>query len=166
MARNHSRARRRNELRRAKNHAAKQTVQRHEQQRRQYVRHLTELQRLLRRPAITPRQYEAGDRLYSDWRAAGDEPRIVPRYDRSIGLGSSGSTEHQVAARLRFERALRHVGREHTTILVHVCLLGNAVSEWPSAPAGEALGLLREGLDVLADWYGERRREVRELEVA
>lgn len=162
------RRKRRNEQRKERNQVARKATA--QKANREYVRRQTELEFLLSRGdrgGVTARQYEAGDRLYRDWRASGSEPQIVPRYDREIGLPSTASFEAQIDARRRYDLAMQAVGtRLHRAVLVHVCLVDQKLAGWVS-PASRGLEILREALDRLANWYdGERRTEMRMLEVA
>lgn len=104
----------------------------------------------------TCKRYGAGDRLYRDWRVSGSEPRLVPRYDRTIGLGSGDDAERQTAARFRFERALHCVGPQLRPVIVAVCLLDQSATEWAKLagkPETDGIPLLRAGLDALVSFY-------------
>lgn len=172
------RRKRRNEQRKERNQVARKATAHRAGKN---VRHMAELEFLLERGrqnnkrykssdykgGISPRHYEAGDRLYRDFRASGSLPQIVPRYDREIGLPPTASFEAQIDARRRYDLAMQAAGtRLHRAVLVHVCLVDQKLAGWV-LPASRGLEILREALDRLAEWYeGERRAEMRVLEVA
>jgi Domain of unknown function (DUF6456) len=124
------------------------------------ARHITQLELLLSRGNITDRQYEAGDRLYRDWRASGSEPRLVPQYTREIGLGGDGFAEYQVDARYRFQLALAALNPRQRAVAIHVCLLDEKLASWTGERLviSESMMLLREALDALILWQDHRKR--------
>ena len=152
------RRKRRNEQRRETNQARRKTTAQQGVSTPERARYMTQLEFLRGRGAIMPEQYKAGDRLYRDWHAAGSAPCVVPRYGRQPGLPASVSGETQIDARTRFDRAMDAVGIGYTPILRHVCLLDGRVSDWGTSRL-EGLPMLREGLDLLAGWYGNEVRQ-------
>ena len=157
--RNRTRAQRRNAARQAKNLAARQCGEAQPTPKLARARYVTQLQLLLSRGNITERQYESGDRLYRDWRTSGSEPRVVPAYDRELGLGGDGYAEHQIEARQRFEMSLQKIGQRLSPVVVHVCLLDLRISDWrPKLLIQERMTMLRDGLDLLTAWQDRSRR--------
>ncbi|HEX8194546.1 MAG TPA: DUF6456 domain-containing protein [Allosphingosinicella sp.] len=110
---------------------------------------------------VTPRQYEAGDRLREEWERAQYAPGVTMRWDAS-GMGGGGApeamnaSEAHVAARRRFEAAVEAVGGGLSDVLWRVVCAGEGMREveralgWP-ARAGKLV--LTLALDRLADHY-------------
>ena len=114
----------------------------------------TNMDRYLKHRRITQRQYDAGMRIYADWRRQGGEPRVVAAYEHRIP--GSGDTDREVMARKRYTDAIQAVGKRLTGVIVHVALLDHSVGDWARehgyrAEAGMAA--LHLALDTLADHY-------------
>jgi hypothetical protein len=117
-------------------------------------------------PILSDAQFEAGERLRSDFHFAGLSPRVTATWD---GLAASGRSGHRgpgdaaglrdsvAAARQRLRRTLDEVGPELSGVLVDVCchLKGLEAAEdargWP-ARSGKVVLLL--ALSRLARHYG------------
>lgn len=116
---------------------------------------------LMRRHMITPRQFEAGERLRTDYLMAARYPSVTMRWS-SAPRGRAGPpdmldpTEAQIAAKQRFAAACRAVGGGLTEVLERVVCLGEGLTAaeralgWP-ARAGKVV--LAIALDRLADHY-------------
>jgi hypothetical protein len=117
------------------------------------------LERLRNRSSITLHQFQAGDRLYRDYLARGSQiGRLTMRYEPpTTRTPGARDTPGSIAARERFEAALRDAGRGLAPILMHVCITDELPTTWPGPTGG--LPLLRVALDVLVDFYrGAARR--------
>ena len=114
----------------------------------------TMLDRYYARQQISQRQFDAGQRLYGVWRAAGGEQRITAFYGVRV-QGQSDMTDREAELRHRVTLLLRHMGAL-SGILVHVCLCDAAARDWAVA-RGDApqagLAILRLALDGLADHW-------------
>jgi hypothetical protein len=125
---------------------------------RRNARHKPVLEVLRQRGSITPSQFQAGDRLYRDWRASGSQlGRLVAHYGPPSPRGSGQrDTQHALDARARFEAALREVGHGLAPILMHCCVTDESPATWAGLN-GKALTdgppVLRVALDVLAEFY-------------
>lgn len=111
------------------------------------------------RGLVDARQYEAGERLRSDWTVAGLGPRVTMRWDagaRSTGDGLD-PTLAQIAAKRRTDAALGAVGPGLKDVLWRIVCAGEGMEAaeralgWP-ARAGRVV--LTLALDRLADFYG------------
>ena len=118
------------------------------------------LDRYLLRGQIGDRQFDAGGRLYRQWRAAGDQVSVTGRYDQRLGR-SPNKSEFQFDMRGRVDRALRDVGKQLSAVLVHVCLCDLPARDWAVRIGGApqaGIVVLRLALDALADHYEKGRR--------
>jgi hypothetical protein len=113
-------------------------------------------------PMIGRIQFVAGERLRGDFTRAQLTPRITsswsPVSGRHGGGGGAGEmTDTIIAARQRFNQALKTVGPEFAGILTDVCCFLRGLEDvekqrgWPSRSAKVVLQL---GLDRLARHYG------------
>jgi len=115
------------------------------------------------RGLVSDRQYEAGERLRSDWTIAGMSPRVTMRWDVAPVSGGRGgardpaeATLAMIAAKRRMEAALADVGKGLSDVLWRVACAGEGLSDaeralgWP-ARAGKLV--LTLALDRLADHY-------------
>lgn len=115
-------------------------------------------------PLIRAVQFQAGERLRSDFTRAGLTPRMssnwiapVSQGRRSAGETASSFAETVLAAKDRLRRTLDAVGPEFAGLLLDVCcfLKGLEMVErergWPQRTAKVVLGL---ALDRLARHYG------------
>lgn len=109
---------------------------------------------------LDDRLFDAGERLRADFERAGIAPGITMRWEavRIRGTADSGlsPTERQIAARQRFDGAIRVAGKGLEDILGRVVCAGetlagaeNALS-WPT-PSGKLV--LKLALDRVADFY-------------
>ena len=109
---------------------------------------------------LEDRLFDAGERLRADYERAQIAPSITMRWDpvRIAGTGEQGltPTERQMAARERFDGALRQAGKGLQDILWRVVCAGESLAvaekslEWP-ARSGKLV--LRLALDRVADFY-------------
>lgn len=118
----------------------------------------TMLDRYRRRRQIDERQYDAGNRLYRQWRAAGRQHTLVGSYGVRIACGRREEmSEHQAHMARRYGAALEAVGRQLAPVLVAVCLCDEPARRWATA-CGKApqsgIVVLQLALDALADHYG------------
>lgn len=118
---------------------------------------------LVRRGMVSPRQFEAGERLRGDFMRAQLSPRTTMAWDAGPAMrGARGAPEGmdastaQLSAKRRFESAVTAVGGGLSDILWRVVCSGDGLETaeralgWP-ARAGKVVLLL--GLDRLADHY-------------
>jgi hypothetical protein len=116
------------------------------------------------RPMIEPVQFQAGERLRSDFTFAQLMPRMtvdwgspLARGDRSSVGGPVAIADAVVAARQRLRHALDAVGPEFAGLLVDVCCFLKGIEDverergWPPRSAKVVLQL---GLDRLVRHYG------------
>ena len=114
------------------------------------------------KPLIAAAQFEAGERLRSDFTLAQLTPRMAVDLSAPVVAGRRGAkdsnlTETVIAARQRFARALDAVGPGLSDLLIDVCchLIGLEAAErangWPVRSAKVVLSL---ALDRLAQHYG------------
>ena len=109
---------------------------------------------------LDDRQFDAGERLRADYERANLGPSVTMRWDpvRARTTGDSGlsAQERQVAAKLRFDRALAEAGKGLQDILWRVVCgceslpVAEKALEWP-ARSGKLV--LRLALDRVADFY-------------
>ncbi len=118
---------------------------------------------LLARGLVTQRQYDAGERLRSDWERAQLAPRVTMAWDAApVARGRGGSAPGpdlsgaQLDARRRFEAAVAHAGPGLADILWRIVCAGEGMREaeialgWP-ARAGKLV--LTFALDRVAYYY-------------
>lgn len=118
----------------------------------------TVLDRYLKRGQIDRRGYEAGGRLYGQWRAAGRQQVATGAYGVRIAGGRREEmSEHQADMQRRYSAALAAVGRQLAPVLVSVCLCDEPARSWATG-RGKApqsgIVVLQLALDALADHYG------------
>lgn len=118
---------------------------------------------LMRRQLISPRQFEAGERLRADYERAQLAPSVTMRWDAAptsttarsapAGLDPTGS---QLAAKQRFAVAIDGVGAGLSDVLWRVVCANEGLPAaeralgWPTRSGKVVLGL---ALDRLADAY-------------
>lgn len=123
-------------------------------------------------PLISAAQFEAGERLRTDFTTAQLSPRVTASWEGSVASGARGRSggrpesldvnERAVAAKQRFLRALDAVGPELSDILVEVCCLWRGLEaaerrlDWPQR-SGKLV--LQMALTRLARHYGLIRPE-------
>jgi hypothetical protein len=115
------------------------------------------------RGLVSDRQYQAGEKLRSDWERAALGPNVTMRWDASpADKNRRGPAEMpepglaQAAARRRFDAAVKAVGRGLDDILWRVVCAGEGLREaeqalgWPTRAGKLVFGF---ALDRLADHY-------------
>ena len=109
---------------------------------------------------LDDRQFDAGERLRADYERANLGPSVTMRWDpvraRTTGDMGLSAQERQVAAKLRFDRALAEAGKGLQDILWRVVCAGEGLPDaekqlgWPSR-SGKLV--LKIALDRVADFY-------------
>lgn len=120
----------------------------------------TILDRYLLRRQISERQYDAGNKIYRQWRASGSQVSVTGRYGPRLGH-SPEKSEHQIDMRHRVDLALRDVESQLSAILVHVCLCDLPARDWAIGIGGApqaGIVVLRLALDALADHYEKTKK--------
>lgn len=120
----------------------------------------TILDRYLLRGQISNRQYDAGSKIYRQWRASGSQMSVTGRYGPRLGH-SPEKSDHQIDMRHRVDMAFKNVGSQLSAVLVHVCLCDLPARDWALAIGGApqaGIVVLRLALDALADHYEKSRR--------
>jgi hypothetical protein len=118
---------------------------------------------LLSRGLLSERQYDAGERLRSDWERAQLSPRVTMSWDAApVARGRGGSAPApdlsgaQIDAKRRFDDAIAHAGPGLADILWRVVCAGEGMREaetalgWPTR-AGKLV--LTFALDRVANYY-------------
>jgi hypothetical protein len=118
---------------------------------------------LLARGLLTERQYDAGERLRSDWERAQLSPRVTMSWDAApVARGRGGSAPApdlsgaQIDAKRRFDDAIAHAGPGLADILWRIVCAGEGMREaetalgWPTR-AGKLV--LTFALDRVANYY-------------
>ncbi len=118
---------------------------------------------LLRRNHLNLRQFAAGERLRADFEMAALGPHVTMRWDAApAASGARGPQEMrdpttaQIAAKQRFEQALKAAGAGLSDVLTRVLCLGEGLETaeralgWPSRSGKLVLGF---ALDRIADFY-------------
>jgi len=118
---------------------------------------------LLSRGLVSQRQFDAGERLRSDWERAQLPPRVTMSWDaapisRSRGGSSAGMdlSGSQIDARRRFHNAIDTAGPGLADILWRVVCSGDGMRDAESAlgwPARAGKLVLTLALDRVADYY-------------
>ncbi|MFN3862690.1 MAG: DUF6456 domain-containing protein [Erythrobacter sp.] len=109
---------------------------------------------------LSDRLFDAGEALRRDYERSALAPSVTMRWDpvrvKSTGERGLSPTEQQIAARQRFDGAIRAAGRGLEDILWRVVCAGEALPEaektlgWP-ARSGKLV--LRIALERVADFY-------------
>lgn len=112
---------------------------------------------------LSDRQFDAGEKLRADWERANLAPSVTMRWDAAPVAGGKraapailNETEAQLAAKLRFENAIDHLGSDLSDIAWRIICGGEGtpVAEknlgWP-ARSGKLV--LKIALDRLANFY-------------
>jgi len=115
------------------------------------------------RGLVSARQYEAGEALRADWEQAQLAPAVTMRWDAApadkvarAAPDPAPPTIRQLAARRRFDAAVKAVGAGLTDLLWRVVCAGEGMREaeralgWPARTGRVVLGI---ALDRLADHY-------------
>jgi hypothetical protein len=118
---------------------------------------------LFARGLVSQRQYDAGDRLRSDWERAQLAPRVTMASDSApVARGRGGSAPApdlsgaQIDARRRFDAAIDSAGPGLADILWRVMCAGDGMREAESAlgwPARAGKLVLTIALDRIAAFY-------------
>jgi hypothetical protein len=112
---------------------------------------------------LTQRQFDAGERLRSDWERGQLAPRVTMAWDAApVARGRGGSAAGadlngaQLDARKRFEAAVASAGPGLADILWRIVCAGEGMREAESAlgwPARAGKLVLTFALDRIADFY-------------
>lgn len=118
---------------------------------------------LLARGHVSRRQYEAGERLRSDWERAQLAPRVTMMWDSApVARGRGGSakgadlTDAQMDAKRRFDGAIESAGPGLADILWRVVCAGEGMRDAETAlgwPARAGKLVLTLALDRVAAYY-------------
>lgn len=118
---------------------------------------------LFARGLVTQRQYDAGDRLRSDWERAQLAPRVTMSWDAApVARGRGGSAVEpdlsgtQIDAKRRFDAAIEAVGPGLADILWRVVCAGDGMRQAETAlgwPARAGKLVLTFALDRVAAYY-------------
>ena len=118
---------------------------------------------LLARGHVTRRQFEAGERLRSDWERAQLAPRITMSWDAApVARGRGGSSSApdlngaQLDAKKRFDHAVAAAGPGLADILWRIVCAGEGMREAETAlgwPARAGKVVLTLALDRIAAYY-------------
>jgi hypothetical protein len=121
---------------------------------------------LLARGHVSQRQYDAGERLRSDWERAQLAPRVTMAWDSApVARGRGGSAigpdlaGSQIDAKRRFEEAVASAGPGLADILWRVVCAGEGMRQAETAlrwPARAGKLVLTFALDRVADYYRVR----------
>lgn len=120
---------------------------------------------LFSRGLLTERQFNAGDRLRTDWERAQLAPRVTMAWDatrlshnRASGV-EPDLTGMQIDAKLRFDRAIAAAGPGLSDILWRIVCAGEGMRDAETAlgwPARAGRLVLTLALDRVADFYRVR----------
>jgi hypothetical protein len=118
---------------------------------------------LFARGLVSQRQYDAGERLRSDWERAHLSSRVTMAWDAApIARGRGGSAPEpdlggaQIDARRRFDDAIACAGPGLSDILWRIVCAGEGMREAETAlgwPARAGKLVLTLALDRIADYY-------------
>ncbi|MGE5564376.1 MAG: DUF6456 domain-containing protein [Bacillota bacterium] len=118
---------------------------------------------LLARGLVSQRQYEAGERLRSDWEAAQLAPKVTMSWDaapvsrtRAASASQPDLSGAQIDARRRFHAAVEAAGPGLADILWRIVCAGEGMRDAETAlgwPARAGKLVLSFALDRVADYY-------------
>jgi hypothetical protein len=121
---------------------------------------------LFARGFVSQRQFDAGERLRSDWERAQLAPRVIMAWDSApVARGRGGAAVApdlngaQIDAKRRFNGAIAHAGAGLADILWRVVCAGEGMREAETAlgwPARAGKLVLSFALDRVADYYRVR----------
>jgi hypothetical protein len=121
---------------------------------------------LFSRGLLSRRQFDAGERLRSDWERAQLAPRVTMGWNNAPVSGSRGGSApapdlagSQIDAKRRFEAAVASAGPGLADILWRVVCAGEGMRDAESAlgwPARAGKLVLTFALDRVADYYRVR----------
>ena len=109
---------------------------------------------------LTDREFDAGERLRTDYERANLAPSITMRWNPLRVDGGPGPeltlSESRIAAKQRFDAALAEAGRGLSDIIWHVVCAGQSIADTEKAlnwPARSGKLVLKLALDRVADYY-------------
>ncbi len=109
---------------------------------------------------LEDRLYDAGERLRADYERSQLGPSITMRWDpvriKTTGDPGLSSTEGQIAARARFDAALKQAGKGLSDIVWRVVCAGETLPEAEKSlhwPARSGKLVLKLALERVADYY-------------
>lgn len=118
---------------------------------------------LFARGLVSQRQYDAGERLRSDWERGQLSPRVTMLWDAApVSSGRSAPADKpdlggaQIDARRRFDAAIAAAGPGLSDILWRIVCAGEGMREAETAlgwPARAGKLVLSLALDRIADYY-------------
>lgn len=118
---------------------------------------------LLSRGLLSQRQYDAGERLRTDWERGQLAPSVTMTWDAAPVAGGRGGspprrdlTGAQLDARQRFHDAIAYAGPGLSDILWRIVCAGDGMREAETAlgwPARAGKLVLTIALDRIADYY-------------
>ncbi|MEA3067562.1 MAG: hypothetical protein QOK41_969 [Sphingomonadales bacterium] len=118
---------------------------------------------LFSRRLVSQRQFDAGERLRSDWERAQLAPRVTMAWDAApVARGRGGSAADpdlsgaQIDAKRRFDHAIASAGPGLADILWRIVCAGEGMREAETAlgwPARAGKLVLTLALDRIADYY-------------
>lgn len=123
----------------------------------------TRLRRYHKRKSLMKRQFDAGERLQSDWIASQEALRLSsdPSRPRAHRPSEPGELDVVISRRAEaaasFQAAIAAVGIRCSAVLVWVVCDDRSAESWAKSRGKgrpDGIALLREALDVLADHYG------------
>lgn len=122
-------------------------------------------------PFLDAREFNAGERLRSDYTRGQIMPRLGANWIASVSSGRRGAgsgvaelTDVALAARLRVERAVEAVGPELSGVLIDVCCFLKGLERVESErgwPVRSAKVVLKTALAVLARHYDPATKSAR-----
>ena len=129
------------------------------------ARHAAQLDVMLHRHVITVDQARSGNRFAGDFKCSGSViGSLTSRYEPNLPKkpkkysASPPDTPSVIEARERFEQAIAALG-PLSPIVIHVAICDLSASAWGAngKPNGDAVGILRLALSVLAVHYASVR---------
>ena len=109
---------------------------------------------------LDDRQFDAGERLRSDFERAQLGPNVTMRWDvvrsKTTGEQDLTASERAISAKARFDGALAEAGKGLADVLWHVVCANEALAEAERAlgwPARSGKLVLRLALERVADFY-------------
>jgi hypothetical protein len=121
---------------------------------------------LFARGLVTRRQFDAGERLRTDWERAQLAPRVTMAWDSApVARGRGGSAAQpdlggaQIDAKRRFDGAIASAGTGLADILWRIVCAGEGMRDAETAlgwPARAGKLVLSFALDRVADYYRVR----------
>ena len=116
-------------------------------------------------PFLTPREFDAGERLRADYTRGQIMPRLGANWESSISTGRRGAastdlSDGALTARVRVERAIDAVGPELSGVLIDICCFLKGLETVESErgwPVRSAKIVLKTALGSLARHYEPER---------